>query len=107
MLRTFLDQTLAFLLSLVNGVFLQIFDNIDDGDALGQVFLHTPTDHHLRTALRAEEDLAIGLDGQSSGDALLAVGVPAARDHPRGAVVDIEVRAAEWAGRRQASGGNL
>ena len=100
MLWTFLTHTLAFLLSLINGVFLQILYNVDDVDAFGQVFLHSPSNHHFRTALRTQKHLPIGLDCEPSSNALLAVGMTAPWDHTRGSVVDVEVRPAERTGWR-------
>lgn len=97
MLRACLGLSPALLLPLVGWKFAQIFDHIDDADILGEVFLDASADDYFCSALGAGEDFAIGLDGESAGDAFLAVGVSAPRDYSRRAVVDVEIKAAQRA----------
>jgi hypothetical protein len=96
-LRARIATRLPLLLFLIGRILLQIFDDIDDADVLGDVFLHSLADDDLAAALGAEEDLAVGLDAQSIADAFFAVGVSALGYDAGSAVVNVEVEFAEWA----------
>lgn len=102
MLRAALSLHLFLPFLIARRVLLEVLDNVDDPNILGNVLLDCLPDDNFSSALGADEDLAIGLDGEAVGNALLAIGVSALGDYSRSAVVDVELELAQRTRRDEA-----